>query len=339
MNGLNGLKEVAMLVSLYPPEWTGGTEIATKNLVGKLKETFDYNIDVITCRRKGPFKMIRYVFDGIKELRKKKYDIIHCQSIFPALIPFLSKQKYFVYCRGSDVMLAAGWHKWLNKKLLKKATKVISLTKVMQYKILEDYGVTSEIIPNAIDTSAFFSKTKLRKRNQILYIGTLKKVKGVEHLIEALNYVEQDARLVIIGDGPERDNLEDLTDELNLTNKVEFTGMLDSEHMKPYLNESQILVLPSLSEGFSSTLLEAMAAGLPIVATNVGGNPEVIKEGVNGYLVEPKNSEQIADRIDWLLGNKDVWSVINENNLRDVRNYSWKNTIDKLEDIWWSKWD
>lgn len=322
-----------MLVSLYPPEYVGGTECSTENLVKKLERTGKYKVDVITCKRKGFAKMLWYVIDGMKEIRKKEYDIIHCQSTFPALIPYLAKRKYFVYCRGSDVLLAKGWRKWLNKKVLGKAEKIVSLTKAMQNKIEEDYGLYSTIIPNAIELETLNKSTRLG--NQVLFIGTLKKVKGIDYLLKSIALIN--ARLIIIGDGPEKDNLMNEAKELNITHRVNFVGRLDSIQINDYISKSKVLVLPSLSEGFSTVLLEGMAGGLPIVATNVGGNPEIVQDGVNGYLVEPCDYEIMSRKINKLLQDNGLWEAFSNNNLIKVRTYTWQNVINSLEKIWFLK--
>jgi len=325
------MKDIAILVSLYPPKWIGGTEVATEELVDKLRKK-GYEIDVITSQREGRFKMLKYVLDGMKQLKQEEYSTIHCQSIFPALIPYLLKKKYFVYCRGSDVMLTKGWRKWLNKKLLMKAEKVIALTRAMQNKLKQDYRVESVVIPNAIDT---FDCNVEKIPGQIIFVGTLKEVKGINYLLEALKMIEENISLIIVGDGPERNYLERYASELGLTSRVKFVGMKNKLEIQKYICESQILVLPSLSEGFSMTLLEAMVGGIPVIATNVGGNPEIIEDRINGFLVEPRNPRQIANSIQWLLEDKELMRLIGLNNQYNVKKYSWDNLIYKLKEVWY----
>jgi len=93
---------------------------------------------------------------------------------------------------------------------------------------------------------------------------------------------------------------------------------------------SDIFVLPSLSESFGIVNIEAMASGLPIIATKVGGIPEIIKDGENGFLVEPKNPEQIAERILYLLSNNNIRRSISFNNKEKAKNYSWDLIVNKL---------
>ena len=97
---------------------------------------------------------------------------------------------------------------------------------------------------------------------------------------------------------------------------------------------SDVFVLPSLSEGFPVVILEAMACGLPIVATNVGGIPYVVNEEENGFLVMPKNSEQIAEKILFLLENKNVSEEISKKNKEMIKKYDLNNIIQELEKVY-----
>lgn len=99
---------------------------------------------------------------------------------------------------------------------------------------------------------------------------------------------------------------------------------------------SDVFVLPSLSEGFPVVSLEAMASGLPIVATKVGGLPEIVKDGENGFLVEPKSPEQIAERVLLFLNNDELRQRISRNNKEKVKEYSWGSVVSKLERLYQS---
>ena len=117
----------------------------------------------------------------------------------------------------------------------------------------------------------------------------------MEYLIRATKFILETGTVVhtlIIGDGPDKDMLESLTHQLQMGNYVTFKGQIQNEQIPDYLAASDVFVLPSLSEGFPNVLLEAMASGLPIVATNVGGIPEFVKDGENGFITEPQNAKK-----------------------------------------------
>ncbi|MBI2676581.1 MAG: glycosyltransferase family 4 protein [Candidatus Yanofskybacteria bacterium] len=134
-------------------------------------------------------------------------------------------------------------------------------------------------------------------------VANFYKPKGLEYLIEAIKFLpkETSAILIIVGDGRERKYLESLIVKNNLRSKIFMIGALNDASQ--YLKAFDVFVLPSVKEGFPWSLLEAMAAKLPIVATSVGAIPEVMESGKNGLLVAPKNPKAIADSITTILSN------------------------------------
>ena len=124
--------------------------------------------------------------------------------------------------------------------------------------------------------------------------------KGLEYLVESVTKVNrEDVVWCIIGDGADRPALEKLIRDKDLTEKVLLIGRKESA--VEYLNAFDLFVLPSVKEGFPWAVLEAMAAKLPVIATRVGAIPEIIEDGVSGYIVEPRNSDQIAEQVITLL--------------------------------------
>ena len=132
----------------------------------------------------------------------------------------------------------------------------------------------------------------------VLSIGRLSREKGHAHLIQAAATWQNGARLVIIGDGPERQALERLTRDLGVAGRVTLPGITND--VAPFYALADVFVLPSLSEGSPNVLLEAMASGLPIVASRVGGVPELAEDGVTALLGPPKDPAFIARAVDLL---------------------------------------
>jgi len=144
--------------------------------------------------------------------------------------------------------------------------------------------------------------TRNRSAKRILFIGRLGVVKGAKLLIDAFAnavLVHPDATLTIIGDGPERSALEAQALELGAT--VTFRGYQPQEAVAGFLNEADILVLPSFAEGVPVVLMEAMASGIPVIASRVAGIPELVQDGVSGFLVPPGDSETLSARLETLL--------------------------------------
>jgi len=169
-------------------------------------------------------------------------------------------------------------------------------------------------LPNGIDVTAFAPSSdppaQVRQRlglpaagPALVFTGRLRPVKNLPPLLESLALLREQFPflcLFLVGDGVEQPRLEALTEQLALGDRVFFVG--DVADVRPYLHAADIFVLPSLKEGLSNSLLEAMAVGLPVVATAVGGAPDLIEDGVNGYLLPPDPApEQVAETLAALL--------------------------------------
>lgn len=134
-------------------------------------------------------------------------------------------------------------------------------------------------------------------------IANLYPTKGIKFLVETAEYFKKDERIIftVIGDGPERKNLELLITDRQLKHKIFLLGQIEDGYK--FMGGFDIFVLPSVKEGFPFVVIEAMAAKLPIVATRVGAMPEIIENGKNGFVVEPGNSAALASKIKELLTN------------------------------------
>ncbi|MFA5864840.1 MAG: glycosyltransferase family 4 protein [Phycisphaerae bacterium] len=199
----------------------------------------------------------------------------------------------------------------LERWLLKFTDAVISPTHEM-YRNLIKKGVSSKqihVIPNGIDIAA--NERPVRKkhggRNVLLYLGRLSKEKDPIHLLRALAILKQrglDVELILAGAGPERQRLENEIRNLNLNEFVKMPGYISN--VLPFLTEADILVNPSRTECMPNTILEAMWSGLPVVATNVGGVGEMIRDGIDGLLCPPKDAKTLADTLERLIADPDL---------------------------------
>ena len=165
-------------------------------------------------------------------------------------------------------------------------------------------------------------------------VGRLVEVKDQRTLIEAFGLLVQgdstqkQLRLIIVGDGPMYQTLCDKITELGLSEYVWMPG--DREDIPHLLRMMDIFVLPSLGEGISNTLLEAMATGLPLIATRVGGNPELIEEGINGCLVPVGDAAALANHLKKILAEPQTLASYGENSLHKVRqSFDWGRTVEQ----------
>jgi glycosyltransferase involved in cell wall biosynthesis len=166
------------------------------------------------------------------------------------------------------------------------------------------------IIPNKADKSkkmAIKARLDLPDKLILLFVGNFHPVKNVPCLIEAFSMVNRnrsDMLLVLLGDGPERAVIERLIQDGGLQNSVILTGRVDN--VDEYLMAGDIFVLPSITEGLSNALLEAMSYGLPCVATKVSGNIDIIDHGENGFLVEVNDAQELANAITILAWDREL---------------------------------
>jgi glycosyltransferase involved in cell wall biosynthesis len=357
--------KIAIIVGFFPPKWLGGTEIATYNLAKHLAKR-GHEIYVITSYDEGfpdiytenGFYVHRILWSAIRiigvvsfhvkvffRIRTIKPDIVQVQYIDMGISAWLIKKilriPYVVWGRGSDINQLNRFSRIKAKPILQNANAILALTENMRIKLKNIYNTEIYIVPNGIDLEEYKGSTTIPDRKtgtkNILFVGSLRPVKGVQYLINSMKKIHEelpDARLILVGDGEEREHLEALSIQLGLQKYVEFIGIVSHEKVKTFMQQADVFVLPSLSEGFPNVILEAMACGLPIIASHVGGIPDIITNDTNGYLVEVKDTNDMANKILLLLSDDALRKKISDNNRNLVKKYTWENVILKLEKIY-----
>jgi glycogen synthase len=160
---------------------------------------------------------------------------------------------------------------------------------------------------------------------RVLFVGRLAPQKGVGTLVAAAGLLEDpSAQVLLVGDGPERKALERESKRIGIADRVHFVGFVAHERLPVVLAHADLLVLPSIYEELGTVLLEAMQAGLPIVASKTGGIPDVIEDGVNGLLVPPCNPGALARAIDRLLADRDLARRLSEEARQRAKDYDWE---------------
>ena len=165
------------------------------------------------------------------------------------------------------------------------------------------------VIHCGVDPSLF---TRVRHANQgkgLLFVGRLAAVKGLPVLFEAIAQLRNDRPdilLTIAGDGPDRASLESTACSLGIAENLRFLGYQSQTQVRQLLAETDVFVMSSFAEGVPVVLMEAMAAGVPVVATRIAGVPELVEDGVSGFLVPPGDAQSLAERISALLEDDDL---------------------------------
>jgi glycosyltransferase involved in cell wall biosynthesis len=357
--------KIAIIVSRFPPKWLAGTEIATYNLARHLVKR-GHEIHVVTSRdeeqpnfdKENGFYIHRLAWSKVRiigmclfwmkfclKIRTIKPDIVQVQDLSMA-IPALALKKilkipYVAWGQGDDVYCPNRFGRITIRTILQNADAILAFTENMQIKLKDIYNTEIYIVQFGIDLEEYYGEPIFpdRKTNtkNILFVGSLYPVKGVQYLITAMKKILEDApdaKLIIVGDGEEREWLAALSIQLGIQKYVQFVGKVPHEKVKTFMQQADVFVLPSLSEGFPNVILEAMACGLPIVASRVGGIPDIIKNGVHGYLVEAKKPDEIAEKILIILQNDQVRNKISRTNLELIKTYAWDTIIFRLENIY-----
>ena len=260
-------------------------------------------------------------------LRAEKVDVLHCHSGCwhkAAIAGKFAGVKGIIYTEHGRQMPGYKTTIFLDRAVSKITDYVVpvslDLSKYLK-KVVKIEPRKIHEINNGIDTDYFSPREKDKKLlkelcipNNTLIVGNIARLAPVKDhitLINAFALTEKhchDMRLLIIGDGSERVNLEKLINELNLSDKIALLGF--RRDIKEILSLFDLFVLSSISEGTSITILEAMASGKPVIATDVGANSDIITESVSGFLVPAKNAKVMAEKIAFFYKNRSMGELM-----------------------------
>jgi len=310
-------------------------------------------------RRVNIFKDFLAGFEILFLLFKLKPDIIHVNSSKAGGLVGKAVWYYKLFSRRK-VRLIFTAHGWAFNEdrplwqlfLIKIFSKLTALFYdriicVSQYD--RQIAIENKIAPadklmaihNGIDIKAISflpreeAQKKLLGHTSKLVIGTIAewtKNKGLIYILEAVKEIKKPLDLVLIGSGenPDKDKMQQLTEKYENIHLIEFIDQAAS-----YLKAFDIFILPSLKEGLPYTILEAMAAEVPIITTNIGGIPEMIDDNVSGILIQPKNSRQLAEKILELINNPEITQGMAEKaSQKVVKEFSLEKMLQKTKNVY-----
>ena len=194
-----------------------------------------------------------------------------------------------------------------------------------------------EVLPNSVDVNYFVPGEVAPPRSACVYVGRLSYEKSVDQVLLAFREVVRrhpEAKLTIVGDGPERKNLEHLCRELALHENVQFTGFFRGERLREALQENSIFLTASETENMPLSLLEAMAVGLPVVGVAAKGIPEIVQDKMNGRLTTPGVPIEMAEAVSQLLNDQAMYEQYARAARAEALQYSVQSVTDKLETIY-----
>lgn len=275
----------------------------------------------------------------------KEYDLIHAHWLIPqGIVQSCFSDKYIVTGHGGDVTsLNVSVLKTLKKRCLSRAKAVTVVSEKLKTDVLEICQRDNvHVVPMGCDTSMFSPDHRQenyfgqREQKVVLFVGRLAEKKGVTYLIEAMK--EIDALLVVAGSGPCEAQLREqaLADKLN----VLFLGAKTHEELKTIYASADVFAMPSVTaqdgdqEGFGLVMLEAMASGLPVVAFESGGIPQLIKNEENGLLCKEKDVEAFALNIKKVLGEEQLRNQLIHNGNLTVAEYDYKEVAKRYSKLY-----
>ena len=313
-------REVETFFSASKPKVSifGGV-FSIKNLIESYKKIKEFNSDIMHIH---------------------KYNL--SLSVSPLIAAKLLRKKTIVTFHDFGTLCANGWCvdkagkpcdnptsiKWVFKKSLSNKGFIDKLYDYIKNKVhiflmkkfVDIYIGPSEAMTNYLrkifnnkkvkhlpyfinDDWKFEDKKRINKK--ILFIGRLEREKGLEYLIKALKYLKPDISLDIIGKGPEEEKIRKLIKRLNIKNKVNFMGEVSNKDIRKHYYDSDVLIMPSVwMEQFGIVGLEAIASGTPVIASDMGGIRDWLKDKENGFLVPTRSPKKIAEAIKKIFSNK-----------------------------------
>ena len=353
-----------LFVTPYFPPSLGGVENYVFNIALGLKQKYNFEVIVVTSNATGKKQTVEEYF-GIKVyrlpamirisntpinplwyfslkriIREEKPDIINSHQpvmFIGDVAAFVSGKIPFVLTYHAGTMLKRKlpidiliylYEKLLLPHTVKKAVKIICASSLVRDTLLKKYAFKCTVIHPGVNTSLYKPNSKVkREENLVLFIARHKnmyRMKGLYYLIDAINMLHG-VRLRIVGE------IDDSNDK-----NIEFIGLKHGEDLVEEMQKASVVVLPSLAhmESFGMVLIEAMACRTPVVGTYVGGIPEVISEGIDGFVVPAENSNALALAISKILADKELATCMGKHGEAKVREkFTWDTRIDLTKEV------
>ena len=299
--------------------------------------------------------MIFFLLKALYITVKKKVDIIHAQWWIPSGIialatSVLSRKPYIVTAHGTDIFIIKKHPclKPLARIVFKNANSITAVSNKIKSVLTNEFEIAPDkinIFPMPCDLDIFYpAPVRKEVETVVLSIGRLIELKGYDYLIEATGILKKKGikfKLTIIGEGPKEKPLREKISAIDLNEDVEITPFKPRVDLNYFYNLCDVFVLPSITdsegrqEGLGLVLLEAMSCKKPVIGTNSGGIPDIIKDGETGLLVPEKDPEALADAIEKLLKDNELANRLAESGYKYViENFTSSKIADKVLDIY-----
>jgi glycosyltransferase involved in cell wall biosynthesis len=326
----------------------GGTPTVVRQLATSLNSDPDFEVQVACLDRAGPLAaqiesagicvtpldargswdvgvLARFIALGRRERFHTIFSfLVHANAVAAMARPFLPGVGFLQSIQTAQP--EPRWHWAVQHISARLADQIIVPSASVAAAAVERAQIPDEkivITPNAVEVSRFAAMNSQRQGTRVGFLGRLDPVKRVNDLVQALALIPPPATLEIFGAGHARKGIEQTVDRLNLRQRVTLHGSVADP--VEALSKMDILVLPSDAEGFGLVLIEAMAAGVPVIGTNVAGIRDVVRHNENGLLVPPRSPAALASAIRALLTDSSLRERLAGGGTRSVhKNFNWK---------------
>ena len=360
--------KILMLNYEFPPVGGGGAPVTyelCKELVSR-----GHQVDVVTMHFRGtkwrekvdgiriyrvwalrsrkeicrPHEMLSYIFSALplcmRLLRTRSYDVIHAHFIFPTgvlawALKRLSGLPLIITAHGSDVpKYNPDRFRFLHRllfplwvKVVRAADFVVVPSRYLRSHLQYFISVPVEIIPNGFRMSNL--KPSIREK-KILIVSRIFRRKGVQHFLEAIKDMDLEYEVIVAGEGPYLDRLRKQAETIKP--RVNFVGFVQDDQLRYLYETSSIFVFTSQNESFGVVLLEAMTAGLAVIATNVSALPEVV--GDAALLVNPDNPAEIRRALERLIADDALIARLGDKGRVQARKFDWPTIANQYETLY-----
>jgi len=346
-------------------------KIFTSNSHPELRHFNDYEYQFINT--KSIFRFIPYIFNinsyfSLKKVLKEfKPDVIHLHYIFyhtsPSVLLLLKDIPTIMTLHAHEIIapmgitinkmckhsiigycpICVGIPNYIIEKFKRFIFHILSnnidiyITPSNYYMDLhERYGLTN--IQKVFNGINLFNYYKLYNDHCIVYAGRLTPGKGVQVLIKSIPLILKivpDLKVYIIGSGPYYKELFLMAKNLRITNSVYFINKVERQELSTYYRKANVVIIPSIwTETFGLVGVEAMSTGRPVIGSRIGGIPEWLDDGKTGFLVDPGNSEQIAEKVIQLLSDRNLLEQMGKNARRKAKQFSIEKHVVEMEKVY-----
>jgi L-malate glycosyltransferase len=334
-------------------------KVLTAHLKGlpREEERDGYEIIRLSSLRAQPYKasflsMAAYVLVGFwrgrRLIRSFRPDVIHAHFAVPAgvlawALSWMTGIPYVLTIHLGDVPggvpeKTGGWFRWIypfTRRIWRNANRIVAVSEFTKQLALEKYDVRIQVIPNGVDLSTVQpSFIHLNRPPRIVFAGRFMVQKNPLQLVQTLNGLKQlEWQCIMIGDGPLMQDVKRRVTESGLESRFQFTGWIDPQDVLNWFDRSDILFMPSRSEGLPVVGVQALAKGLAIVASQVGGFVDLVDHEKNGYLIQPEEKAKFSTSLQNLLSDSSRLLSFRNASLEKAKCFEMNHVIQEYENV------